>query len=270
MARPPKELTPDKSVEDLLGWRIRRLRTELGWSVEQLAERVFVSPGRITQVETANDPPGKRLTEQLDGVLNAGGTLAELWPLIKTESFKDYARLFLRAQATARLIHEFSLAVPGLLQVDGYSRALMGIAYPENSADLEDAVARRMERQAVFDRLNPPWLWVILSESALTQAQGSPEVMIRQLDHLLDMTSRPNINIQILPSDRPSIPGSISLLTAPRGERSAYAEGFSSGTYYQEPDDVDRFQRIYDQLQAGALDIQASAQVIRDARRKHQ
>lgn len=203
MARPPKELTPEKSVEDLLGARIRKLRLALGWSVEELAEKVFVGPGRITQIETANDPPGRRLTEQLDVVLRANGSLTELWPLIKAEAFKDYAKRFLRAQATARAIHEFSLAVPGLLQVEPYARALMGIDYPERSADLEDAVVRRIERQTIFGRPNPPWLWVVLYETALVQGHGSPETMAAQIDHLLVMVGHPNINIQILPLNKP-------------------------------------------------------------------
>ncbi|MFJ7901935.1 helix-turn-helix domain-containing protein [Streptomyces sp. NPDC096198] len=269
MGRPPKELTPEKSVEDLLGAKVRKLRLGKGWQPGELAERVFVSPGRITSIETANDPPGRQLTEKLDQVLDAEDALVELWPLIRSEAFKDYAKLFLKAQSTARTIHEFSLAVPGLLQIEEYARALMGIDYLENSADLEDAVIRRVERQVIFEREDPPWLWVVLSESALDQVQGSHEVMAKQIDHLLAMSERPNINIQVLPLSKPSVPGSISLLTAPDGERSAYAEGFKTGTYYQEPEDVDRFQRIYDQLQAGALDIEASAQVMRDAQRKH-
>ncbi|MFD5697885.1 helix-turn-helix domain-containing protein [Streptomyces lasiicapitis] len=270
MARPPKELTPEKSVEDLLGAKIRRLRLEQGWEPAELAAKVFVSPGRITSIETANDPPGRQLTEKLDQVLDAKGALLELWPLIRAEAFKDYAKLFLRDQASAQSIHEFSLGVPGLLQTAEYAKALMSMDYTDRLEELEDSVIRRMERQGVFDRDSPPWLWVVLTESALSQVHGSREVMAKQLDHLLAMGERPTVNIQVLPVDEPAVPGSISLITSKDGAHSAYAEGFNTGTYYQEPDDVDRFQRIYDRIQAGALDIEASAQVMRDARRKHQ
>ncbi|MGW1149520.1 helix-turn-helix domain-containing protein, partial [Streptomyces sp. NPDC002454] len=235
----------------------------------ELAAKVFVTPGRITQIETANDPPGRELTKQLAEVLGAQD-LVEIWPLMRLESFQGYAKLFLRDQAVAKTIHQFCPVVPGLLQVAGYSRALMGLDDPENSTDLEDAVLRRMERQTIFERTNPPWFWVVLAEEALTHVQGSAEVMVQQIDYLLEMSTRPRINIQLLPLDKPSIPGSISLLSLSGGERSTYAEGFGTGTYYREPVDVHRFQRLYDRLQAGALDIEASIEAIKDIRRKHQ
>jgi transcriptional regulator with XRE-family HTH domain len=268
MGRPLKELTPDKSVQDLIGWRIRKLRMGRNWDVEQLAAKVFVTPGRITQVETANDPPGKQLTKQLAEVLGAPD-LVELWPLMKLDNFRDYAQLFLRDQAMARSIHEFSLIVPGLLQVADYSRAIMGTYFPQQT-ELEGAVVRRMERKAIFDRTDPPWLWVVLSELALTQVQGSPQVMVQQIDYLLEMVERPYINIQVLPLEKASVPGSISLLSLPGGEHSAYTEGCDIGTYYREPRDVDRHQRLYDQLHADALDTEASLRVMRDIRGKHQ
>ncbi|MEV3872132.1 helix-turn-helix transcriptional regulator [Streptomyces sp. NPDC049906] len=268
MGRPLKELAPDKSVQDLIGWRIRKLRMERKWGVDELAAKVFVTPGRITQVETANDPPGRELTKQLAEVLGAQD-LVELWPLMKLDKFRDYAQLFLRDQAVARTIHEFSPVVPGLLQVADYSRALMGFSYPTQSADLEDAVIRRMERKSIFERTDPPWLWVVIAEGALTQVQGSPEVMVQQIDFLLEMTTRRCVNIQILPLERASVPESISLLSLPGGEHSAYTEGYSIGTYYREPEDVERQQTIYDRLQADALSTEASIQAIRDIRRKH-
>ncbi|MFF2845258.1 Scr1 family TA system antitoxin-like transcriptional regulator [Streptomyces sp. NPDC058001] len=271
MARPPKELTPEKSVEDLLGSKIRKLRLAKGWDVTDLATKVFVSTGRISSIETANDPPGRDLTLKLEQVLDAPkGALLELQTLIRAEAFKDYAQRFLRDQALARSIHEFSLGVPGLLQIPGYARALMAVDFTDNPEGLDASVVRRSERQEVFNRESPPWLWVALAEPALHQVHGSPEIMAKQLNHLLEMGERPNIHIQVLPAEQPAVPGSISLLTLQDGARIAYAEGFNTGTYYQEPSDVDRFQRIYDRIQAGALDIDASAQAMRDARRKHQ
>lgn len=146
----------------------------------------------------------------------------------------------------------------------------MALDFTDNLEGLEDSVVRRVERQEVFGRGNAPWLWVVLAEPALYQVHGSPEIMAEQIDHLLGMSERPYINIQVLPIDQPAVPGSISLLTLRDGTRTAYGEGVNTGTYYQEPEDVDRLQRIYDHVQAGALGIDASAQVMRDARRKHQ
>ncbi|MDT0382839.1 Scr1 family TA system antitoxin-like transcriptional regulator, partial [Streptomyces sp. DSM 42041] len=148
---------------------IRKLRLAQGWDVTDLAAKVFVSPGRISSIETANDPPGRDLTVKLEQVFDAKGALLELQTLIRAEAFKNYAQRFLRDQASARSIHEFSPGVPGLLQTSDYARALMAVSFTDNPQGLEDSVVRRTERQEVVDGENPPWLWVVLAESALCQ-----------------------------------------------------------------------------------------------------
>lgn len=264
-----KTLDPTASVAHLLGYKVKQAREALGWTQTELADKIFATQARISQIENATDPPTLKLTQQLDEVLGFNGALVELWPLVGIAGFQDYAQTFLKCQGVARTIHEFSLTIPGLLQTPEYAHAIMSLGTPDGFKDLADDVALRMERQSVFEREEPPWLWVLLEESALTRVMGSKETMRVQIERLLVDVRHPYIHVQVVPSTRPSITGSLSLLTMPDGERAAYSEGFYTGRYFEEPTDVDRFQRIYDRLHADALGTEASVQLMRDALEKH-
>ena len=49
---------------------------------------------------------------------------------------------------------------------------------------------RGSARQAIFDKPEPPDLWVVLDESVLHRLIGSPKVMYDQLTDLADMSGR--------------------------------------------------------------------------------
>lgn len=247
---------------------VRDARKRHGWRQADLAAKVFSSTTRISEIENG-DPPDLTLGRQIDQVLELGGSLVNLLVIRNQVAFRDYAQGFLRDQARALAVYEFSLVVPGLLQTPGYARAIMQLADPDGVTDIEGAVQRRIERQAVFSRSQPPWMWVVLEESALTKVMGSKRVMREQVERLLEVTALPFINVQILRSSRAAIPGSVSLLTLPSGERTAYAEGFSTGRYMVELADVDRFQKIYDRLHADALGVDESQEFMRDVLGKH-
>lgn len=263
-----KEIDPSASLEDYIGDMVREARKRLGWRQADLAAKVFSNTTRISEIENG-DPPDIDLARKLDQVLGLAGSLINLMKIRDSVQFRDYAQGFLKDQAKARTIHEFSLVIPGLLQTPEYARAIMGQADPDEKSDLDAAVARRIERQSVFERDSPPWLWVVLDESALWRVVGSRQVMQEQIEALLEAVKKPYVNVQILRSDRAAIPGSISLLTSPTGSRTAYTEGFITGRYFIEPADVDAFQRVYDRLHADALGTEASNEVLREALGKY-
>lgn len=60
----------DIPIETVLKTNIRKLRTELGWSQEKLAEKINVSPSHITQIENGNRSPS---IETIAKISNAFG-----------------------------------------------------------------------------------------------------------------------------------------------------------------------------------------------------
>ncbi|MFC8584541.1 Scr1 family TA system antitoxin-like transcriptional regulator [Streptomyces sp. NPDC057217] len=262
------EIDPSESLESFIADLVRDARKQLGWRQQDLAAKVFSSTTRISEIENG-DPPDLKLGRQIDQVLELGGKLANLLTIRDRVAFRDYAQGFLRDQARARAIYEFSLVIPGLLQTPEYARAIMKLEDPDEVTDIESSVQRRSERQAVFDGPQPPWLWIVLDESALTKVMGSKRIMREQIEWLLEATERPFINVQALRTDRAVIRGSVSLLTLPSGDRTAYTEGFGTGRYVVEATEVTLFQKIYDRLHADALGVDESRKFMRDALGMH-
>ncbi|MFB7369995.1 Scr1 family TA system antitoxin-like transcriptional regulator [Streptomyces sp. NPDC056222] len=263
------EIDPSESLESFIADMVRDARKRRGWRQADLATKVFSSTTRISEIENG-DPPDLALGRQLDQVLELGGSLVNLLKIRDRVALDDYAQGFLRDQDRARTIHEFSLVVPGLLQTPDYTRAIVRLLRPDGGVDIDAVLRRRVERQAVFDGACPPWYWLVLEESALMRVMGSKQVMRGQIERLLEATERPFINVQVLRSERVAAHGSISLLTLPSGERTAYTEGFGTGRYMIEMSEADRFQRIYDRLHADALGVDESHEAIREALRRHE
>ncbi|MEV6010485.1 helix-turn-helix transcriptional regulator [Streptomyces sp. NPDC051976] len=90
--------------------------------------------------------------------------------------------------------------VPGLLQTEEYAHDVLAVGFPRVSAqELKRRVALRMERQAVLTRPDAPQFWVVMDETVLRRPAGSPQVMRRQIDRLLEATELPNVTLQVHP-----------------------------------------------------------------------
>jgi hypothetical protein len=59
----------------------------------------------------------------------------------------------------------------------------------------------RLGRQVILDRPNAPHLVVVLDELVLRRLIGSPQVMADQLIHIAELSERPNVSVQVIPSD---------------------------------------------------------------------
>ena len=58
-----------------------------------------------------------------------------------------------------------------------------------------------MARQCIFDRPDPPNLWIVLDEVVLHRLIGTPKTIYDQLIQLADMSMRSYICVQIVPAD---------------------------------------------------------------------
>ncbi|MFI6765330.1 Scr1 family TA system antitoxin-like transcriptional regulator [Streptomyces sp. NPDC050355] len=265
MGRPAKDLDPTAGVAELLGSKVRELRKAKGWSQETLGGKVFTSTTRIAQVELATDPPNAELCQRLDDALEAKGALMELLPLVGRSTFASWAEVFLARQANAAKIHEFSQVVPGLLQTPGYARALVASARIFHERDVDEVVQDRIERQKILHRPKPPWMWVILDESALYHIVGDRQVMREQLSHLLEIGTSEHVHVQVLPYEG-TVPaamgGSLTVLAMPSGEQLAYLEHMRGGSLH-EGEDALPYTVLYDRLHGNAISLDASAALIR-------
>lgn len=124
-------------------------------------------------------------------------------------------RLFgLEAGATQIRTYEPQL-VPGLLQTETYTRAVIGSDPITSPAKVEELVQVRQRRQRVLVE-NPPSLVALLGEGVLLQEVAGQVAQVEQLLHLADYAEdhRTNIELRLLPfKDTPAaIAGSSTLV----------------------------------------------------------
>ena len=90
--------------------------------------------------------------------------------------------------------------VPGLLQTEGYIRAITVASFPAATDDFtERTVALRLARQQPLGRPDPPECWVVLDETVLRRPIGGHKVMRAQLEHLVKAAGQPKVTIQVIP-----------------------------------------------------------------------
>ena len=91
------------------------------------------------------------------------------WPGIHPDGLSLPCRLSSWARPNA------ARTVPGLLQTEGYIRAITAASFPAAIDDFtERAVALRPARQQLLDRPDPPEYWVVLDETVLRRRRPKP------------------------------------------------------------------------------------------------
>lgn len=247
------------------GTELRRKREEAGLTGKQLADSLGCTPQWISTMES-----GRKVSEQsaldLDTYFETGGHFHRLWKLINDvelqttlpPGFTEYAQ----REKKASSIRVFSaLLVNGLFQNEGYARAVLGA---DRTAGLDELVEQRMERQGVLLRDPPPFVSFAVDETVLHRMVGGPEVLKRKLEFLLELGSRPNILLNVVPQSvgyYAGLGGSFTLLGV-EGLDFAYSESAGVGTLIQHPDTVKGFGLRWELLKAHALPVAESRAMI--------
>jgi transcriptional regulator with XRE-family HTH domain len=209
---------PSSSARDAqraLGARLREIRKDAGLSGRALAAATGQHFTRVSKIENGVQPPAD---EDIGAWCRACGAEDQVPDLIATARTVESAYLEFRRQARAGMkrvvgahtlplyertsrfrIYEHNV-VPGLFQTAGYCAAMLSfwIGFLDTPADLDAAVAARMERQKViFDARKQ--FTVVLEEQALRTWFGTAEVQAGQLGRLLEMMSVPTVSLGIIP-----------------------------------------------------------------------
>jgi transcriptional regulator with XRE-family HTH domain len=153
----------------------------------------------------------------------------------------------------------------GLFQTERYARTILA-TFPSVTRDqVEERVAARLARQAMLDDPSRrPRVWALVDEAALSRRVGDASVMHEQLTRLAEVSQLGNVNIQVLPG----ITGHAGLLgafaVAERGEHPSivYTEDVANGGVTDEPAVVKQVMLVFRSLQARALPVDASRDMI--------
>ncbi|MEW2446554.1 helix-turn-helix transcriptional regulator [Streptomyces parvulus] len=257
-------LDPGASPLDYYGFELRRHREAAGLTQRQLGDIVNYTGSLVGQIETARKLPTPEFSERVDAALGTAGLLSRLLALVMRSQQPAWFQQVAELQARATEIYSFEThMVHGLLQTDAYARAVLGAL---DRGNLDDRTAVRIARQGIFQKEEPPVFWAVLSEAALHQRIGGRRTMREQLARLLAFETDPRINIQILPFSagaHAGLQGSFDVYRFASDPPIVYTEGYGSGHPTANPDTVKDCSLRYDHLQASALSLWESAELIR-------
>ncbi|SKA38236.1 Predicted transcriptional regulators [Marinactinospora thermotolerans DSM 45154] len=259
--------------------QMRRLRQVAGLSQEEAAERMGWNRSKLHRLEFGRNQKIKasdvialcRLYGVSDAETDALADLARQSG--KRSWWHRYSDIlpgpYIGLEAEATTIREYEVTlVPGLLQTEDYIRQILRHSAGSSEDEIERRVTVRLERQKILTRPDsPPRLWAILDESVIRREVGGPEVMKAQIQHLIDMSRLPNVDIQILRFSvgaHAGVAGSFVILDFSGMDQVVYIETDRDGFYLEDTDEVERYRLVYDKIQAAAGSTESTIAFLED------
>jgi transcriptional regulator with XRE-family HTH domain len=139
---------PYTSPRTFYGSELRREREQADYSQEQLGEKVFCSGTYIGLFEAGKRRPQPDLSRLFDQIFGSGQHFQRLCHLARKSKHADYFADAAELEKEAKTISEYApMLVPGLLQTEGYARALVNAAQRfEPQETIDELVRARIER----------------------------------------------------------------------------------------------------------------------------
>ncbi len=263
-----------------LALELRRLREAAKLTCEEAAEELECSASKISRVETGRVSVSPRDVrdllaiygvpeDQRDGLVQlARESRQKGWWHAFGDSVHPHFGTYLGLENAASQIRLYKTArIPTLLQTEDYARAVHAagrVGGQFGSDDRQFALQMERRRQA---SVNPPRVWAVLDEGALRRQVGGPEVTRQQLEYLCEVSSSPNLFLQVIPfsggayvaMDLPFV-----ILSFPDPvDPDVVCMGYPTGCLWiEDMAEVDRYNLFFHHLQATALSFDDSVALI--------
>jgi len=267
----------------LVGARLKRLREAKGISREAAGFTIRASGSKMSRLELGKVSFKERDVADLLVLYGVGdpNERDEIREMARQASRPGWWRAYedvlptwfdnyVGLEETAVAIRTYEIQfVPGLLQTPAYARAVIesGLPTPQPH-EVDRAIALRMARQRLLERANPPHLWAVIDEAALRRPVGTAATGKAQLAHLLDLTVRTRITLQILPLSAGAhavAGGAFTLLRF--GDLDlpdiAYLEQLLNAVYIDRRDQVECYTLLLERLAVEALTPDDTTRLLR-------
>lgn len=227
--------TSGQAVVIAFGQTMKTLRVRAGLEREDFGRRIGYSASTVASYEQGRRIPSPRTIERADEVLDAGGLLT-VW---KEQVERAQYPVFFQGMATLEkgaleLLMYDTHVVNGLLQTEEYMRALLAMRCPPlDQETIEQRVTARLARQDIFDRRPAPLLSFVMDEAVLRHRYGGKDVLRGELEHLLLVGDKRNVEIQVMPldcEDNSGVNGPFTVLTHKDGKKFVYSEAHATST----------------------------------------
>ncbi|QIS14777.1 helix-turn-helix domain-containing protein [Nocardia arthritidis] len=263
-----------------IGGQLRKLREECGITPADAGRHIRGSHAKISRLELGRtgfkerdvadlltlygvrDPDQREMVLALVRKANRPG-----WWHPYSDLLPPWFQTYLGLEGAATLIRTFEChLVPGLLQTREYARAVVALGRRE-SAEARRRVELRHKRQQILDARGGPMLWAVLDEAVLRRPIGGATVMREQMEHLVRMSDRPNVTIQVIPFLAGGIAAAGTSFTLLRFAEQVlpdivYLEQVASAMYLDRREDVDVYRELMDILALQAQTRQQSRDML--------
>ncbi|WP_282793530.1 helix-turn-helix transcriptional regulator [Streptomyces sp. CC224B] len=209
--------SPSSSVQaarKALADRLREIRKDANLTAADVAGRTGWYRSKVSRLENAVTPPSDNdirawcracdadaMADDLIAASRLADNMYIDWRRLQRTGLRrlqeSYVPLFERTRSFRIYC---SNVVPGILQTDGYARALLGsiATFRGTPDDVSEAVEARLERSRVI-REGDHRFALLVEEAVLRHRVGGAEVMAGQLGHLLSVMALPSVSLGVIP-----------------------------------------------------------------------
>ncbi|WHX18574.1 helix-turn-helix transcriptional regulator [Streptomyces malaysiensis subsp. malaysiensis] len=262
---------PEPEVNSVMvrvfGRQLKCCRLRAGLERPEFASMVGYSVSTIAAYEQGRRIPPPRLIDQADEVLDAGGVLLEMKEEMEKAQYPPFFQDAARFETEAVELHVYgNQAAPGLLQTKEYAQEVFRMWRPLLEEEtIEQRLAARLERQAIFARRPRPQLSFVIEEAVLHRRIGGDQAWREQLEQILLIGQERNVDVQAMPLNsglHAGLAGPFTLMEVKDGRRIAYTEVQSDSRLHTERKRVRELEVTYGCLRAQALTPKKSLALI--------
>jgi transcriptional regulator with XRE-family HTH domain len=205
--------TDSATLRRRLRVELKKLRTAADKTQREVAEALDWSPSKIIRIENGAvavqptdlrallDQYGVKDRRQVEEMVQmARGSKKQPWTQFKDILSPETVQ-YLGYTTSASIFREYeTILVPGPLQTEEYTRALMLGTFGKTPSEIDRYVEFRQEyHEVLMEGDTPPEMFFLLDEAVVRRAVGGRAIMQRQLEHISTMAKRPKVTVQIVP-----------------------------------------------------------------------
>lgn len=259
-----------------LGLRLRKLRTGLGLTVEDVADKLMCSTAKISRMETGARRPVARDVRDLCALYHVDERIAaELMRLTREAReqgwWTQYEDLnlspYIGLEQDASSITAYSMYyMHALVQTEDYARTIIKAIAPKiDPAIHQQRVEARLRRQELLLQDRPPNYRLLIDEAALRRPVGSAALMAAQIGKILDLSAAGKLRAQIVPFSTGAyavadISFTLLEFNEPVLPSVVFVESLVGSQYYERPVDVARYRESIENIRDSALNSRDSEQ----------
>lgn len=263
----------------LIGVELHNYRKRAGRTLAAAAKELGCTAGMVSHFEKGLHFPQP---EQIDGMLSFYGAPAgdaerlsslsgradqSSWLARWNDIIPDWHKTYVGLEGLAS--HEItymSLVLHALLHTEEYSIGATAGSARVRPDQVGRLVSLRMERQRrLFSDADPLRLTAVIEESVLDRLIGGIATMRAQLEHLVKLAARDNVDLLVLPTSvgrHDSLEGSFTVLHFEQAQSIGYIEYPDGALYVQDQDQVAAYARTAELLHSVALSRDKSVEAI--------